>query len=323
VPGPSVGEDAAAMVGELTEEGFAALTLESEAEGGLVAVFVPEAGMVCCSLRHRGEELLGQRGGLSAYVESGSTMGIPFLHPWANRLGASRFELAGRRVDLGLEGLHVKRDGNGLPMHGLLTAARGWKVERHLELEDGGLLAASFDFGSYPRLLEAFPFPHQVEIEASLSGAELTVTTTLRAGEAAVPVAFGFHPYLRLPRAAREEWELTAPVREHLVLDERMLPTGERKQVEVEPGPLGSRTFDDAYVAPAAGEPFLLAGGGRQLQLRLGAGYPFTQIYAPADTDAVAIEPMTAPTNALLSGDDLPMVAPGASFSATFSLTVG
>src|ERR1700742_3098514 len=84
-----------AMVGERIEEGFAALTLESDARGGLVAVFVPEAGMICCSLRHRGEELLGQRNGLRAYVDHYSTMGIPFLHPWANRLGGERFELGG------------------------------------------------------------------------------------------------------------------------------------------------------------------------------------------------------------------------------------
>ena len=57
------------MVGERIEEGFAALTLESDARGGLVAVFVLEAGMICCSLRHRGEELLGQRNGLRAYVD--------------------------------------------------------------------------------------------------------------------------------------------------------------------------------------------------------------------------------------------------------------
>ena len=70
-----------AMVGERSEEGFAALTLEGNARGGLEAVFVPEAGMICCSLKHRGEELLGQRDGLRAYVDHYSTMGIPFLHP--------------------------------------------------------------------------------------------------------------------------------------------------------------------------------------------------------------------------------------------------
>lgn len=314
------------MVGERIEEGFTALTLESEALGGIAAIFVPEAGMVCCGLRHRGEELLGQRGGLAQYVEAGSTMGIPFLCPWANRLAASRFELAGREVNLDLEGLRVKRDGAGLPMHGLLTAAPGWTIERHRELEDdgdGGILAASFDFGAYPRLLEAFPFPYRVEIEAVLAGAELRIATTLRAGEeASVPIAFGFHPYLRLPGAPRGEWRMEAPVRERLELDERMLPTGRREPVEIEDGPLGARVFDDAFAAPAHGDPFVLDGGGRRLELRMGRGYPFAQIYAPADLDAVAFEPMTAPTNGLISGEGLRRLPAGESFTATFSIAI-
>jgi galactose mutarotase-like enzyme len=118
------------MVGERIEEGFAALTLESEALGGVEAIFVPEAGMVCCGLRHRGEELLGQRGGLTRYVEAGSTMGIPFLHPWANRLAEHRFELAGWEVDLELEGLHVKRSPDQPPPSSRPTASRRWSKIR-------------------------------------------------------------------------------------------------------------------------------------------------------------------------------------------------
>ncbi|MBK5218247.1 MAG: aldose 1-epimerase [Thermoleophilia bacterium] len=303
---------------------MAGLTLESAALGGIVATFVPEAGMICCSLRHRGEELLGQRAGLRKYVESRSTMGIPFLHPWANRLGASVFEVAGREVNLDLDGLPLKRDANGLPMHGLLSAAPGWVVDRHAELDGGGLLAASFDFGAYPRLLEAFPFPHRVEIEATLEGATLKIATTVEAtGDVAVPIAFGFHPYLCLPGVPRADWVLEAPVGERLLLDERGLPTGEREPVEIEPGPVGERIYDDAFVAPAASEPFALEGGGRRIELRLGDGYPFTQIYAPGDTDAVAIEPMTAPTNALVvGGADLPLVEPGERLKAVWSLTL-
>lgn len=297
------------------------LTLSSEALGGLETTFVPEAGMIGCSLRHGGEELLGQRGGLRRYVESRSTMGIPFLHPWANRLGRDAFELAGRQVDLERDGLPLKRDDNGLPMHGLLSAAPGWQVERHAELDDGGVLVASFDFGAYPRLLEAFPFPHRVEIEARLVGAELAIATTVTpTGEAAVPIAFGFHPYLCLPGVPRAEWELEAPVGERLLLDERQLPMAEREPAAIESGPLGSRTYDDAFLAPAGRAPFALQGGGRRIELRLGEGYPFAQIYAPADTDSVAIEPMTAPTNALVTGVDLPLVEPGESFSASWSL---
>lgn len=311
------------MVGERIEDGFAALSLESSALGGVEAIFVPEAGMICCSLRHRGEELLGQRDGLTAYVGRGSTMGVPFLHPWANRLAAERFEVAGAEVDLTLEGLHVKRDGAGLPIHGLLTAA-GWRVLRHTEHEDGGLLAARFDFGAHPLLARAFPFPHRVEIDATLSGGELRIATVVEAtGEESVPISFGFHPYLRLPGVPRAEWVLEAPVRERLVLDERMLPTGERVDAPIETGPLGARTFDDPYVAPAGGAAFALSGGGRRLRLALGEGYPYAQLYAPADTDAVAIEPMTAPTNALVAGGpDLPLLAPGERRSAHFTLGI-
>ena len=309
------------MVGERIEEGFAALTLEGRS---LEAVFVPEAGMICCSLRHRGEELLGQRNGLRAYVDHYSTMGIPFLFPWANRLGADRFEVDGRTVDLTLPDLPLKRDDAGLPMHGLLSAAPGWRVGRHGELDDGGTLAASFDFGAYPHLLEAFPFPHLVEIEATLVERSLEIATSVTAtGDVSVPIAFGFHPYLRLPEVPRADWVLEAPVGERIVLDDRGLPTGEREPTAIEPGPLGDRTYDDAFVAPPPGTAFSLIGPDRRLELRMDSGYPFTQIFAPAETDAVAIEPMTAPTNALLAGGpELTLVPPGETFGASFSIQV-
>jgi galactose mutarotase-like enzyme len=313
-----------AMVGERIEEGFAALTLESDARGGLEAVFVPEAGMICCSLRHRGEELLGQRAGLRAYVDRYATMGIPFLHPWANRLGGDRFELAGREVDLTLPDLPLKRDAAGLPIHGLLAAAPGWRVDRHAELEHGGVLAASFDFAAYPHLLEAFPFPHLIQIEATLIEGSLEIATSLTAtGDVAVPVAFGFHPYLCLPGVPRADWVLAAPVHERLLLDDRGLPTGDREPTAIEPAPLGTRTYDDAFLAPSPGTTFSLAGPDRRIELRMDSGYPFTQIYAPGDTDAVAIEPMTAPTDAFLSdGAELTFVPPAETFAASFSISV-
>ena len=65
------------MIGEQTVDGIPALTIATD--GGLEVTFVPSAGMVGCSLRHRGQELLGQRGGLRTYIAERSTMGIPLL----------------------------------------------------------------------------------------------------------------------------------------------------------------------------------------------------------------------------------------------------
>ncbi len=58
----------------------APLTLHDEA-GELTATILPGAGMLITSLRHSGEELLGQRRGVEAYLAQGKTMGIPLLYP--------------------------------------------------------------------------------------------------------------------------------------------------------------------------------------------------------------------------------------------------
>jgi aldose 1-epimerase len=312
------------MIDQRTVEGFSALVLASGEGGGIQAAFVPEAGMVGCSLRHRGEELLGQRGGVGVYVAERGTMGIPLLHPWANRLARERFPVAGREVALDSPSAPLSRDPSGLPMHGLLSAASGWRVERHEAVGEGGLLAASFDLGADEELMAAFPFPHRLRLEARLAGTTLTIVTDVEAsGGVTVPISFGYHPYFRLPGVDRSDWQVEIPVSDRLLLDPRMLPTGERQKVRVESGPLGSRTFDDAYLAPAEGAPFTVTGGGRRIEVAFGSGYPFAQVYAPADDDVIALEPMTAPTNALVTGGrELPLLAPGERYRATFSITV-
>jgi aldose 1-epimerase len=312
------------MIGSRVVEGLAALTLASAAAGGIEATFVPGAGMVGCSLRHRGEEVLGQRRGLRAYVADWATMGIPLLHPWANRVGHLRFTVAGREVVIDPEVTPLRLDAAGLPMHGLLSAASGWRVERHEAIADGAVLAARFDFAAHETLMATFPFAHELRFEAALVGAGLTITTTVRAsGDGPVPIAFGYHPYLRLPGVARKDWNVEVPVCEQLRLDAQMLPTGERVTAEVFPGRLGARTFDDAFVAPVDAAPFILAGGDRRIELAFLAGYPYAQVFAPSEDDVIAFEPMTAPTNALVDGGpELPLLAPGESYEAGFSITL-
>jgi aldose 1-epimerase len=309
------------MIGRREVEGFDGLTLASAGSDGIELTVVPEAGMVGCSLQHRGEELLGQRGGVARYVEEHSTMGIPLLHPWANRVDRREFQVAGREVDLwahpGLYTLGPK----GLPIHGLLSAAAGWSVDRHEDTPDGPRLVSGFDFAAREDLMTVFPFPHQLQIEYGISGETLTITTTVRAsGDVPVPISFGYHPYFRLPAVERAAWSVEIPVSNRVVLDSEEIPTGDVKEAEVPPGPLGSRTFDDEFEAPP--EPFALEGGGRRIEVSFGEGYPFAQVYAPDDDDVIAFEPMTATTNALVTGRNLTLLQPGEAYEASFSIKV-
>lgn len=282
--------------------------------GELEAAFAPSAGMVCASLRHRGEELLGQRQGLDAYVERGATMGVPLLYPWANRVGVTRFELLGRTVDLDRAPDRWRRDGEtGLPIHGLLAAAPGWEVTG----QGPTWLCATFDWSAHDDLMAAFPFAHRVTLEADLGedGLEL-VTEVEPEGADPVPVAFGFHPYLQLPGEPRAGWRVELPVRRRLVLDERKLPSGRTEDVEPWSGELGERTFDDGFDRLAGDPPgFVLAGRERTITVTMDWGYPCAQVFAPDSDDVVAFEPMTAPTNALVTGAELPRAPRRAAFT--------
>lgn len=288
----------------------------------LAATFVPGAGMVGVSLRSGEDELLGQRGGLGAYVRDGRTMGIPLLHPWANRLAGDRYPAGGGEVvELSADAAFLRRDPNGLPIHGLLGASPFWTLAP--EGEEDADLVATLDFGAHPELLASFPFPHRLRLAIALRGDTLTLATTLTAtGVVPVPVSFGFHPYLRLPGVPRAAWRVELPALEHLRLDGNGIPTGEREPVAATALTLGERGFDDGYAGVAPGAAFALVGGGRRLTARFDEGYAAAQLFAPTSDDVVALEPMTAPANALVSGDGLRTVAPGTSFTATFSIAV-
>lgn len=294
--------------------GLSAVTLASPA--GLAASFVPQAGMVGCALTLDGEELLGMRGGMPAYLKSAKTFGIPLLAPWANRLGSDTYRVAGRDCTVaGVRGVH--RDEHGTPIHGLLAGAEGWQVLDARVEGDSARLAAQFRFEHDCDEFDGFPFEHLIDIDVRLRGNQLTVATTVTPlGQVGVPVAFGWHPYFRVPGVPRSQWRLSLPYRRRAVLDPQTLPTGEVVDWSWAPDgsarPLGDEVIDALFVDVAPGAVAELSGvaaDGRGLRVAFEytSGYPYGVAFAPAGDDVVAIEPMTAPT---------------APFSGTFDVVV-
>ena len=269
--------------------------------------------MTGVSLRRGGQEFLATHGGPAA-LRGGHTLGLPLLAPWANRLATRRFRVG--RVDVDLRRRRVHTDANGLPIHGLLVGAPGWRVTHEGTRRGAAFARACVDVDH-----QAFPFPHRIELDLRVTDRGLDVATTIvPTGRRAVPVAFGWHPYLRVG-GPRREWTLDLPSRTHLELDERGLPTGGAAREPAEDSAIGTRTFDDLYALGRRHRLALTAPDGSSVAVAGDAAYPYAQVWVPPGKPFAALEPMTVPTNALVTGTT-PMVAPGDTFTARFRIEI-
>ena len=184
------------------------------------------------------------------------------------------------------------------------------------------VLVGRLDVGARPDLLESFPFPHELTLEYRLD-ADRADRGHHGAGHRPAPGA-GVVRLAPLPAPAgrapqRRCGSCCRPVATSSSTSGASRPaTGHKRPAEAEP--LGSRTFDDLY-ALARDRRLGLEGGGHSLRLLFDRNYGYAQVYAPADQNFVALEPMTAPVDALVSGA-CPFVSPGQTFTARFSIAV-
>jgi aldose 1-epimerase len=287
-------------------------------DGDLRAEFWPGAGMLGASLKFRGVELLRRVEDLEAARVKGSTAGIPLLYPWANRLSGLEYHAAGRDASLDSSSALLHFDDHGLPMHGVPWGQLQWNV-----ISNGAdTLTARLEWVS-EELLAIFPFRHHVEMAVRLRPFELEIRTTVFADSGSpVPISFGFHPYFGLPGIERGEWKLNAPAMRKLALDAQGIPTGAETSSMAIAAPLGNTGYDDGFALAGEQAAFSIEGNGYSIAVVFESGFRFAQIFAPKDKEFIAIEPMTAETNALRSGKDLRVIAAGEAFSAAFRIEV-
>jgi galactose mutarotase-like enzyme len=225
---------------------------------------------------------------------------------------------AGQNVELPAADGRYPTDPNGLPIHGALPGDMAWEAET----DSPHRLRATLRWDT-PAQRELFPFAHRLECEATVSERGLTLATTVHADRAdRVPVAFGYHPYLTLAGSERSGWQVDLGATQRLELDDRMIPTGGRTPLTQRDFLLRDTSWDDGLVGLEVPAQFLVSDGERALSVSFEAGYDWAQVYAPPGHDYICFEPMTAPTDALNSGEGLTVIDPGESYRACFTIAV-
>ncbi len=251
--------------------------------------------------------------------------GAPLI-PWPNRLGDGRYRFDGRDYQVAL----TEPEKNNA-LHGFLR----WRSWTAYERDDHRIV-----MGTRLHPMQGYPFALDVRVEYRLDDAGLTVVTTAtNVGDTACPYAGGQHPYLSPGSGLIDDCTLQLPGATRIVTDAaRQLPTGVEAVAGTvfdftSPRALGPLAIDYAYADLArddAGRAWVHLTGtdGATASVWVDAAYPIVEIFT-ADTlspvrrrAGLGTEPMTAPPNALQTGELVIRLEPGESTTATWGATL-
>lgn len=241
------------------------------------------------------------------------------LAPWPNRVRDGRWVLDGA-----VQQLDITEPKRGGALHGLLEFTE-YEVRERTD--------ASITLGAVIHPQHGWPFLLDTWVRYEVTAEGLTATHGARnLSERPAPYAAGTHPYPRIGSNDVADLMLTVPADEYLEVDDRLDPvewravsggTDLRGGVRV-----GDLELDTAFRAltPADGvTATLTAPDGSRLEVWQDADWRYLQVFttpifpkAGGLGTAVAIEPMTAPPDALNSGDHLIWLEPGQSYEGSW-----
>lgn len=242
------------------------------------------------------------------------------LVPWPNRVRDAVWTLDGKPQLLDIT--EVSRSN---AIHGLLRNT-DYEVREHsaTAVTLGALVPPQH---GWPFLLDTW-----VRYELRPDGLAVTHGVVNHSGRRA-PYAVGAHPYLRVGDFPVEQLELTVAADTYYALDSRMNPVAAHP-VEGTPYDLRAGAvvqdlnLDTPFGGVRAGVAArLTAPDGSSVALVHDEGWHYLQVFTAPDFPrpqgrglAVALEPMTAPPDALNSGAGLRLLEPGARWEGGWSI---
>ncbi|MBT0995445.1 aldose 1-epimerase family protein [Cellulomonas sp. DKR-3] len=243
------------------------------------------------------------------------------LAPWPNRLANGAYGYRGAAYQVA-----ITEADRQTALHGLVAY-----VPFALGSHDEASLTLTTTIVPIP----GYPWPLRLDVTYTLSDEGLEVrTVATNLGTSDAPYGLGFHPWLSPGAAAVDECTLQLGAQRHVVVDARLLPTGDEALVGKydlrEPTLLAGIALDDAWLAPTRDEAGLTwarlaSPDGHTVALWADETFPAWQVCTGNGIEGierrgVAVEPMTCIADAFRTGDLLVELAPGASHDSRWGL---
>jgi aldose 1-epimerase len=241
------------------------------------------------------------------------------LLPWPNRIGDGRYTFGGADLQLALT-----EPARHNASHGLVRWAN-WSPT----VAEPDRLVIELVLHPQP----GYPFTLGLSVEYRLDPGGLSVATTAtNLGDRPCPYGAGAHPYVTVGTERIDHAVLHVPAATRLESDDRGIPTG---AVAVEgtpydfrgPRPIGELVVDHAYTDLSGDEAVLTAPrSGRAVSLWWDASYRWLMVFTgdtlapPRRRRSVALEPMTCPPNAFVTGEGLRVLEPEESWTTRWGI---
>jgi aldose 1-epimerase len=246
------------------------------------------------------------------------------LTPWPNRINGGRYSFDGEEHQLALS-----EPAKGNAIHGL-TRFVPWARVAH---ERSEVTLRCSPFGQ-----QGYPFAVQVDVTYRLdaeSGLHVTVTAANK-GSRPAPWGTGAHPYLTAGTTTIDDCELTLPADRWQPVDDRLIPSGPAQDVTGTgydlraPHKLAGIQLDHAFTSLRRGSDGLawvrLSSSEATTAMWLDAANVWLQVFTSDSLEperrraAVAVEPMTCPPDAFVSGQDLIVLPPRESVTVRWGI---
>ncbi|MHA8080967.1 aldose 1-epimerase [Aquirufa regiilacus] len=234
------------------------------------------------------------------------------LSPWVNRVRNGNYSFEGRNYQL-----PINEPNLGNAIHGLLA-----RMPFDISLEAS---KATLTY-HYDAEEKAYPFPFEMQLSYSFS-VDNSFQLQFQAkntGSGNMPFACGWHPYFNLTQGNLADWIIRFDSISKFHSDSQMIPLREESFDASAGVDLGKEVLDNVFrLEPKTKHITNLYNKQKKESLYLeqsSIDFPFLVVFAPENSNCVAIEPMSANTDAFNTGDGLRILAPDEIFQSSVKI---
>ena len=238
------------------------------------------------------------------------------LTPWVNRVRNGNYSFKGKNYQL-----PINEPALGNAIHGLLARAPFTLIQQ----SDSSVTLEHAYKGEEPN----YPFPFTFRFCYTLTdeGALEITFEAQNTGTNPMPFACGWHPYFSFPNTTAADLTIKFHPISRFLSDSQMIPLKEENLQGQTEFIFSQEKVDHVFrLEPLEKHltEFIDHKHNRSLILEQSSvQFPFLVVFQPEGYNSVAIEPMTANTDAFNTGDGLIELAPQEVFSGQIRLSIG